>query len=62
MSVIQDVELKSKKGKILYTGIYALLAVMVVVQFFPMLWMFIGTFKTNAELTLHLTEFHYICN
>ena len=51
MSVIQDVELKSKKGKILYIGIYALLAVMVVVQFFPMLWMFIGTFKTNAELT-----------
>ena len=51
MSVIQDVELKSKKGKILYIGIYALLAVMVVVQFFPMLWMFLGTFKSDPELT-----------
>lgn len=51
MSVIQDIELKSKKGKKLYIGIFALLAVMVVVQFFPMFWMFLGTFKTDAELT-----------
>ncbi len=51
MSVIQDIELKSKKGKRLYIGIYILLAVMVVVQFFPMLWMFLGTFKTDPELT-----------
>ena len=50
MSVIQDIELKGKKGKKLYIGIYILLAVMVVVQFFPMLWMFLGTFKTDAEL------------
>lgn len=51
MSVIQDIELKGKKGKRLYTGIYILLAVMVVVQFFPMLWMFLGTFKSDPELT-----------
>ncbi|MBQ7986310.1 MAG: carbohydrate ABC transporter permease [Clostridia bacterium] len=51
MSVIQDIELKSKKGKRLYIGIYILLAVMVIVQFFPMLWMFLGTFKTDPELT-----------
>ncbi len=51
MSVIQDIELKGKKGKRLYAGIYILLAVMVIVQFFPMLWMFIGTFKTDPELT-----------
>ena len=50
MSVIQDIELKGKKGKKLYIGIYILLAAMVVVQFFPMLWMFLGTFKTDAEL------------
>ena len=51
MSVIQDIELKSKKGKQLYIGIFVLLAVMVVIQFFPMLWMFLGTFKTDMELT-----------
>lgn len=51
MSVIQDIELKSKKGKKLYIGIYILLAVMVVVQFFPMFWMMLGTFKTDPELT-----------
>ena len=51
MSVIQDIELKSKKGKRLYAGIFILLAVMVIVQFFPMFWMFLGTFKTDAELT-----------
>ncbi len=51
MSVIQDIELKSKKGKKLYLGVFILLAVMVVIQFFPMLWMFLGTFKTDAELT-----------
>lgn len=51
MSVIQDVELKNKKGKKIYTGIFLLLSVMIIVQFFPMLWMFLGTFKTDAELT-----------
>ena len=51
MSVIQDIELKSKKGKKLYIGIFILLSLMVIIQFFPMLWMFIGTFKTDPELT-----------
>lgn len=50
MSVIQNVEIKSKKGKILYRVIFAILAVGVIFQFLPMFMMITGTFKTPAEL------------
>ena len=50
MAVIQNIELKSRKGKILNTAIYIVLAVGALIQFFPLVWLFLGTFKSNAEL------------
>lgn len=50
MAIILDSELKSKKIKVVYALIYAFLAVFALVQFMPLYWMFIGTFKTNIEL------------
>ena len=51
MAILQDVELKNKKGRSVYNLIFIFLSVAVIIQFFPMLWMIISTFKTNAELT-----------
>jgi len=51
MAIIQDIELKSKKGKSVYSAILIYLSLAVIVQFFPMFWMIISTFKTDAELT-----------
>lgn len=50
MAVIQNIELKSKRGKIIKSAIYIFLTVGALVQFFPLVWMFLGTFKTNNEL------------
>ena len=50
MAIILDSELKSKKIKVVYALIYAFLAVFALVQFMPLYWMLIGTFKTNIEL------------
>lgn len=51
MAIIQDIELKSKKGKSVYNTILIYLSLAVIIQFFPMFWMIISTFKTDAELT-----------
>ena len=51
MAILQDVELKGKKGRSVYNAIFIFLSVAVIIQFFPMLWMIISTFKTDAELT-----------
>ncbi|MBO5060110.1 MAG: carbohydrate ABC transporter permease [Clostridia bacterium] len=50
MAVIQNIELKSRKGKWLLRFIYLFLVVGAIIQFFPLTWLFLGTFKTNAEL------------
>ena len=50
MAIILDSEFKSKKIKLVYAVIYAFLAIFALVQFMPLYWMFIGTFKTNIEL------------
>lgn len=50
MSVIQNIELKSGKGKWAIRFIYLFLIVWGIVQFFPLAWMFLGTFKSNSEL------------
>lgn len=50
MAIILESERKNKRHKILYAVIFAFLSVMAVVQFMPLYWMFIGTFKTNSEL------------
>ena len=51
MAILQDVELKNKRGKRVYNTIFLFLSVAIIIQFFPMLWMIISTFKTDAELT-----------
>lgn len=51
MAILQDVELKNKKGRSVYSAIFIFLSVAVIIQFFPMFWMIISTFKTDAELT-----------
>ena len=56
MSIIQTVELKSKKGKQIYRGILLFLSLGACVQFLPLLWMFLGTFKTEMELTSAIPE------
>ena len=50
MAIIRDVELKSRKGKIVYRILYAALIVGVFFQFMPLYWMITGTFKTPAEI------------
>lgn len=50
MPVIQDIEMKSRRGKIIKCIIYVFLTVGSFIQFFPLIWMFLGTFKTNNEL------------
>lgn len=50
MAIIQNIELKNKKTSILYRVILLILTVGVCLQFFPIIWMFLGTFKTSKEL------------
>ncbi len=49
MSVIQDIELRSKKGKTLYTVLMIMLIAGAIIQFLPMFFMIMGTFKTEIE-------------
>ncbi len=51
MAIIQNVELRSRKGKGVYYAIFVYLSLAVIIQFFPMFWMVTSTFKTDAELT-----------
>lgn len=57
MAVIQDVELKDKKGKLAYRIIFAILAIGVIFQFMPLFLMITGTFKTPAELVDPIPKF-----
>lgn len=50
MAVIQNVELKNKKVKLVYIIIMVLLSIGVIIQFFPLVWLGLGTFKTSKEL------------
>jgi len=57
MAVIQNVELKNPKGKLFLTLIYIILLIGAVVQFLPLVWLFVGTFKTNNELVSAIPKF-----
>lgn len=50
MALIIESERKNKRYKVLYAIIFLFLAVYGCVQFMPLFWLFIGTFKTNTEL------------
>ena len=50
MPIIHNIELKTKKGGFIYRAIIAFLAIGAVVQFLPLFWMIVGTFKTDLEL------------
>ena len=50
MAVIQDIELKSKKGRLIYALIFIFLILFAVIQFLPVFWLMVGTFKTDMEL------------
>lgn len=50
MAIILKSEMRSKKFKTLYACIFIFLCLGAVIQFMPLYWMAIGTFKTNAEL------------
>ena len=50
MAIIRDVELKTKKGRLVYRLIFVILVIGAFVQFFPLFWMILGTFKTDKEL------------
>lgn len=50
MAVIQNIELKSKKGKWIYRSVYIILFLYMFVQFAPLVWLGLSTFKENNEL------------
>lgn len=50
MAILLESERKSKKSKVLYAANITFLSLLAVVQFMPLYWLFIGTFKTNSEL------------
>ena len=49
MAVIQNAEMKNRKW--LMGTIYFVLIIGLLISFFPIIWLFLGTFKTNTELT-----------
>ncbi|MBQ7574421.1 MAG: carbohydrate ABC transporter permease [Clostridia bacterium] len=51
MAVMKSIELKTKKGKCISVLLIILLSIGAVIQFLPLLWMILATFKTEAELT-----------
>ena len=51
MAVMKSIELKTKKGKCISVLLVGFLSIGAVVQFLPLLWMILATFKTEAELT-----------
>ena len=50
MAILQNVELKSKKGRAFITIVYTILVLYMFVQFAPLVWLALGTFKENKEL------------
>lgn len=50
MAILSGVETRKPKYRILTIAIYIFLIVFAVVQFLPITWMALGTFKTNNEL------------
>lgn len=57
MAIIQNMELKSRTGKWALRAIYLILAIGACVQFFPLVWLFLGTFKTSGELISAVPSF-----
>lgn len=57
MGIIQETEMKSVKVRIIYILIFAFLTIGAIVQFFPLLWLFVGTFKTESELVSSIPSF-----
>lgn len=57
MAVIQNVELKSKKGRAFMTIVYTVLILYMFVQFAPLVWLALGTFKENKELISAVPSF-----
>ena len=51
MAVMKSIELKTKKGKCISVLLVGFLSIGAVVQFLPLLWMILATFKTETELT-----------
>lgn len=50
MAIVLETEKRNKKYKTLNICLYVFLIVFAVIQFLPLYWLFIGTFKTNSEL------------
>ena len=50
MPALQRVELHSKKGKLTYGAIMAILCIGITVQIFPYAWIMLSMFKTNKEV------------
>ena len=50
MPALQRVELKSKKGKLTYGLIWAILGIGIPVQIFPYVWILLSMFKANKEV------------
>ncbi|MGI5883514.1 MAG: carbohydrate ABC transporter permease [Candidatus Spyradocola sp.] len=50
MPALQRVELKSKKGKLTYGLIWAILGLGIPVQIFPYVWILLSMFKANKEV------------
>ena len=57
MAIIQKTEMKSKKTQIIYSLFFVFLLIGAVVQFFPLMWLFLGTFKTEQELLSAVPSF-----
>ena len=64
MPALQRVELHSKKGRLTYGTIMAILCIGIPVQIFPYAWIMLSMFKTNKEVrsippTFFPTEWHW---
>ena len=64
MPALQRVELHSKKGRLTYGAIMAILCIGIPVQIFPYAWIMLSMFKTNKEVrsippTFLPTEWHW---
>lgn len=64
MPALQRVELKSKKGKLTYGLIWAILGIGIPVQIFPYVWILLSMFKANKEVraippTFFPSEWHW---
>ena len=64
MPALQRVELKSKKGKLTYGLIWAILGIGIPVQMFPYVWILLSMFKANKEVraippTFFPSEWHW---